>query len=269
MEAADPWILVLGFALLFIVLSDFLLATIAATNRAALSNLVARAVFVAVRPVIRWLPNGWSHNAMGPLVVVAVATFWIGSVSLSWLLIFSASPRAVVTGEAGIPADGAQTYAYVGSLLSTLGSSAGRSGGTAWDLLSMAAAVNGMVILTISVSFIISVKQTVAAGRSLCAMVRILDPADPDTRVEYVERLLDLAAGLRSSSISLYYSARREERRLPQNLVTMMRKARRNPPLFRLYARALDDMPWLELDAEASEDEILRRLERWASRYDV
>ena len=200
----------------------------------------------------------------------ATAGFWLAGAGLAWWLIFVADPSAVLVKEVEQPAGALQSLAFVGSLLSTLGASGARAGSAGWDVLATVAAVFGMIVLTLSVSFTLGTTQTVARGRSLCAQIDILDPADPAHRSSYVQQLTALAAHVKAAPLSLYYSARHPARRLPACLVRLMQAARSEPAAFRAYACALEDLPGLGGLHRAKEaDGFMDALETWAIRHSL
>lgn len=88
-----------------------------------------------------------------------MATVWIALHWLAWTLIFLSDPGSVVVYRTGEPAGALQTAAYVGAMLSTLGASRAESGSALWDAVSALVAVNGMVVLTLAVTFIVNITR--------------------------------------------------------------------------------------------------------------
>lgn len=166
----------LGFAVTAAVVFDFLKTTIGMAGLGPLTlRLSDRLWRVAQRvvPRIEGPERPRYTDAVGPVIVSLVALMWITLNCLGYTLMFAASDALV--DKAGEPAGVIERVAFAGVSLSTLGASIVDPGNGWWNALAMVAAVNGMIVLTLSVSFVMNVLQTTAAARALALRVGALD----------------------------------------------------------------------------------------------
>lgn len=206
----------IGVLLTAYVCTDFLFTTIGATPRRFLTRRIASLVFL----LFRYLPDGsFRHLAVGPVVMSAVASWWVVGIGFGWGLIFAGLPSAVVISESGAPAGLAGALSHSGHLLSTLGSGITEATGLPYALLGVACAVNGMVVLTLSVSFVLSTTQTVTQGRGLLLLRQTIGPEDAEWRSTVLPALATLVAQLSTAPLALFYSHPDPRLRLPRQLV--------------------------------------------------
>ncbi|MDN5568671.1 MAG: hypothetical protein L0G27_08010 [Paracoccus sp. (in: a-proteobacteria)] len=105
------------------------------------------------------------------------------------------SGLSLVQTQSGDPASLVQTVAFAGSALSTLGASTVKVTGGWWDILSMIAAVNGMIVLTLSVSFVLNIVQTTNSARIFATRYHALVAgAGSDKRQRVLQLAPDLSA---------------------------------------------------------------------------
>lgn len=98
------------------------------------------------------------RGMIGPAILSLLAASWVALHLTAYTLLYLLGPslEAARTGE---PAGVVQTLAYAGAALSTLGASIVQPTNGWWDALSMVAAVNGIIVLTLSVSFVLNIIQ--------------------------------------------------------------------------------------------------------------
>ena len=260
----------IGTAILVFVLLDFLYTAIGAAPVAPLSNKVARATWWAFSKA---MPEGKArHRLSGPVVMTAIALAWIVLVSLGWTLVFQITETSVLMSESERPAGFARDFAYVGHLLSTLGGGPFKTESPVWQVLSVLAGVNGMVILTLSVSFVLSTTTTVAQGRGLLTKAPMFDAESAEMNNVMLPALADLVANLNSMQFALYYSAEHPSRRLPAGLVELARRVAPFPEQMRRLRIALAPLPAFHapkgctLD-QLTDEEFIAQLDAWAERY--
>ncbi|MGR3465534.1 hypothetical protein [Limimaricola sp.] len=243
----QPLHLVAGVAILALVSVDFLLATIGAAPRVILSDRIARGVFALLRHATRHRPARVLARMSGVIVMCMVAGFWILGTALGWTHVFLSAPRqAVVLTQSAAQAGFWDAAAHAGHLLSTLGGAITRPGDTLWNAVEVLAGVNGMVVLTLAVSFILSTVQTVQQGRSFAALLHSL-PEGADVTPLF-DRLAEVVAGLNSAPFALYYSHGWPQRRLPEALVRMARETMaQGPEAERRFWDLIADLPQFDM----------------------
>ncbi|MFD2739994.1 hypothetical protein ACFSUD_10470 [Sulfitobacter aestuarii] len=267
MTLADAILGVMGVVLLVGIVADFLLTTIGASYHALLSHHVANytwRIFTAILP-----DRPGARVYIGPIVMTGVAAFWIFGTSLAWAMVFQFDDRAIVRMETGAPASWWMDLAYIGHLLSTLGGSLGKPGDIGWSLAAVLVAVNGMVILTLSVSFVLNTTQTVAEARAFLATSEALeDRFTPHHGI--AAQLANLVANLNAVPLALYYSSPNESRRVPGGLTALFEKTLKNgdAAAIRVLRRLLAGLP--RFDPKESEDDAgyLKDLRRWSKAYE-
>ena len=121
--------------------------------------------------------------------------------------------------------------------------------------------LNGMIMLTLAVSFLLSVRQTVQEGRSFAGLVST-GPGETD---RHIPRLTDVIAGLHSAPHALWYGHTRRDRRLPDALLRFAREAERagGPSAERTRALMSDLPHWGAVEG----DRFLDRMEAWTAKH--
>ncbi len=263
----------LGLALLVTVTLDFLFTTIGADTYTLLSLRIARAIFGFFRLCVRRARVGWFHRVSGPLTMTGLAAFWIFGVSVGWGLIFWSSENAVQAAEGWNGVGWWDVYAHVGHLLSTLGAGKTAAGDTLWYVVGVFVAVEGMVILTLSVSFILTSTQTVNAGRGFTILLNAVDARDPASFALLAPPLASLVSSLNASPFALFYSTLDPMRALPTRIVTFAETAAQGPDFGR-YRDLLADLPGFAGIGETGSRHLddaafLVRLRAWAAPFQL
>jgi hypothetical protein len=261
-------IFIFGVALLVVVTFDFLFTTIGAQERTIISLRVTRSIFRWLRRTAHAESNAWPHRISGPLVMSGLAGVWFAGTSLGWTLIFTAVPASVEPSRGQPPPGWWDVFAHVGHLLSTLGAATTVPASTVWYVTGAIVAINGMVILTLAVSFTLSTTQTVAKGRAFAALTQSINPADTATFVVLAPWLSELCSSLKSSPFALFYSTWEPTLRLPSALVQFAEDAARGDR-FDEYCRFLRMLPDFDPDEHAPEEEFLAEMRDWCAGYSL
>lgn len=263
------WILLAaGMSILASVVLDIAYTTVSANRSGPVTHKVATTLWCGFRLIARHSGQGIVLRFAGPFVMSGLAFCWIAVTSIGWLLIFRSDPDGLVL-KSGEPADWLQSYAFVGSALSTVGSSNVQAASALWDNMAMIAAVNGMIVLTLSVTFVLNVTQTVAAGRSFSALIGVRDPADAANDDLLMPALADICTRLNASPLALYYTPLHRQRSVPLSLKWLAERVSGDTQRSRKYYQLLRELPYMEIDAEADADQFLTAMEEWAARYSI
>ncbi len=183
-----------GALLVVFVFYDFLRTTI---SMAGLGPLTFRITYGLWRLACRWVPllerrfGAGMRNMIGPSILTAIALNWIILHLAGYVAMFAAG-RSLAKADTGAAATLLETVAFVGASISTLGASIVEPTNGWWDNLSMVAAVNGMVVLTLSVSFILTILQITTAARTFALRVHTLTELEPDDTARQLERIAPL-----------------------------------------------------------------------------
>lgn len=208
----------LGLGLIAYAFLDFLFTTIGANTFHFLSHRIARGMFRLHKHLPRWR---WTYSAVGPLTMSAVACWWITGLAGGWSLVFAAFDPGIVDIDTGSTVGFWGALAHSGHLLSTLGGSITEPAGVPMALVGSFAAVTGMVVLTLSVSFVLSTTQTVQAGRALLTLATAIPPGNEHFATTFLPQLANLVARLNAAPFALFYSHVDPDMRLPEGIARL------------------------------------------------
>lgn len=255
---------VLGTCLLTAVCFDFLLTTVAITDKQLPSRRVARVAWRLLKHVLPETSGG--RTLIGPLVMAAIGAFWITATAAAWLLIFQASETSVVLSSSQQPAGWLLDLGYVGEALSTLGGGKTEPGSAPWELVTVLVGVNGMIVLTLSVSFVLNTTQTVAAGRAFLAHAAAVEALDGEPNGD-LKPLADLVSQLNSVPHALYYSAPDPALRLPQGLERFAAWWAKREGNITGLREILKGLPNFQPSEAAGDEEFLASLRAWSQGF--
>jgi len=252
---------ILGICLLLIVTADVVMSTLGVGANGPLAPRVARGTFC----LICCLPKqNWVHRVCGPLVVVSIGAAWIILMCLSWTLILSGQAGSVVSQSSGAPAGVLEKAIYAGHLLSTLGGGTYESSGALWGVVATLIGVSGMVVLTLSVSFVYSTTQAVSTGRAILALSDVHPPGTAQFSQILLPQFATLVAQIKAIPYALYFSTVRAERRLPQKLAQLRAHQEMSAQDRRNLDILLRELPGLE---HVPQDQFDETFEKWAKGY--
>ena len=120
----------------------------------------------------------------GVAVVFSVLAVWITLVLLGWVLVFTASDGAVRAAHSGTPADLVARVYFVGYSVFTLGNGGFSPGAGTWQIATVLATATGLVLVTLSITYLVPVASAVAQSRQLASYISSLGP----TSAEIVRR---------------------------------------------------------------------------------
>ncbi|WP_226898624.1 hypothetical protein [Mangrovicoccus algicola] len=254
---------ILGGGILVIVMYDILMSALGTGSSGPLAPRIAAGVFRAIgclpdRPLI--------HRACGPLVMASIGACWIALLCLGWTVIFCTGETAIVASSDGQPAGPAGRLSFVGHLFSTLGGGLNEPGHAAWGLVAMLAGLSGMIVLTLSVSFVYSTTQAVAKGRAVLALAEIHGPGTAHFDTILLPQLAGLVAEIKAIPFSLYFSTARAHRRVARALSALYRHPGLGDGERERLRILLRELPGLETVAE---DAFGAALEQWARRHSL
>ncbi|MCO6364608.1 hypothetical protein [Paracoccus sp. 08] len=171
-----------GAALVLVAFYDFLRTTISLSGTGFLSRAIADGLWRlgSKSTLVLERTTGLSiRGLLGPVILLAVAGTWVLIHLCGYALILRGG-LSLVQAETGEPATWVQTVAFAGSTLSTLGASTVQVTGGWWDILSMVAAMNGMILLTLAVSFLLNILQTTTNARTFASRFHAVKASVPD-----------------------------------------------------------------------------------------
>jgi hypothetical protein len=169
-----------GAVLIGAILLDALWTTLAPYGAGPFAKRVARGW---------WGASLWVHRRVGahrllalagPALLVVVFLLWVLGLWAAWVLLFSAESGAVVTSSSQEPASLSGRVYYVGFVLFTLGTGDYVPVGGAWEVLSAVASLSGLFVVTLAITYVLSVVSAVTAKRQLAGRIHSLGDAPVD-----------------------------------------------------------------------------------------
>lgn len=129
--------------------------------------------------------NSWTRRAMlkfagrnhhmlsltGPVVLMTSVLFWAVTPWIGWVLLFSSDPRSLLDAHRTTPANLPDRIYLTGSLMATLGTGNFTPNGGVWEIASSLAGLDGLFMLTLAVTYMLSIIQAVVAKRSFGSQV--------------------------------------------------------------------------------------------------
>ncbi|NIC06643.1 potassium channel family protein [Billgrantia bachuensis] len=197
-----------GFVLVGLVIHDAVQTTLSASRSGPITRLLGRfAWFTAL-----WLYRRFSRHgllqAVGPWVTVGLLSVWMGLVWLGWWLVFNSHETAVFHPGSGTYANPLERLYFVGYTITTLGYGDFVAGTGRWQVFAVLAAANGFFLLTLAVTYILSVMSAVVQKRQLALSIHALG-STPAAIVQCLEgegdfsELAEQADSLKSTIISV------------------------------------------------------------------
>ena len=184
-----------GVALVLLVLLDFLLTTVSLRREGPLTELVSALtgrLIGGMRPSVR------AYG--GPITLSALAVTWIVGQWVGWTLVFF-SARGSLVGPDQAPVVGFwDSVGFAGGTLSTLGLGVVTPLSPWVHVFVVLASVCGMLVLTLSVTYVINVSQVATTSRSVAVQLRDIAAVveaipDEDARAsDLIDRAGDLRA---------------------------------------------------------------------------
>ena len=166
-EALRVFSALLGFAIIGVTLYDFFFTTLTVTGTGPVTSRLNCRIW---QLMLRWHQRKPSHRrlaAAGPLIAIITLLSWAFAIWLGWSLLFQASEYAILESNTDKPASLWARVYYAGFTLTTLGVGDYKPGTASWQLATILAAFNGLVLLTQAVTFIVPVVAAAAAKRRL------------------------------------------------------------------------------------------------------
>ena len=107
----------------------------------------------------------------GPLILVAGLAMWIGLLLAGWTFVFANSETALVDTRDGGPISWSERFYYIGYTVFTLGNGDFTPRDGVWQVATALATATGMVFVTLSVTYILSVLEAITQKRSFASNV--------------------------------------------------------------------------------------------------
>jgi hypothetical protein len=250
-----------GLALLAVALTDLVQTTMGAQRAGWLARHAAQLMWMAFR-LLRRLAGPPVHRYCGTFMMAFVIVLYLVLHWIAWTLIFTGGEGTL--DAAGEPTGLGETAVFVAAAMSTMGSSTIDPASPGWDLASALVAANGLVVLTLTMTFVVNITDAVAAGRAFAVLVSTRDVASETHFDDFEQRLAELTTAFNAFPLALYFSspvpARRAERAIAKFVAEGMNE--RNVARLRPILAALPGVT-----AEGDIAHIRQEVNDWAGVY--
>ena len=162
---------IVGIFILVTVLGDVVKTTLSAKGSGLISGTVANTLWSGALAYHRRRTSHELLSFMGTFILVAIIGVWTFLLWVGWSLFFSIDPGSTVWASDSRPTSTLETFYFVGYTLITLGSGEIRPQGPFWQLATLAATTTGFVVLTLSITFLLSILPAVAAKRQTASYI--------------------------------------------------------------------------------------------------
>lgn len=120
---------------------------------------------------------GGDHRKLsltGPIVLFAAVMVWALITWLGWFLVFSGTVDGLLHTHSKVPADWWDRFYYVGYTMVTIGNGDFTPHGSWWEVLTALAGLDGLFVMTLSVTYLLAIIEAVVQKRSFASQVYAL-----------------------------------------------------------------------------------------------
>ena len=164
----------LGLLLILLDLADIIQTTLSVRGGGFLSSRMTALLWTGCLRLHRRYPTHRVLAFAGPAILVLTLSFWTLLVWLGWTLVFLSDPGSVVAASGGEPGSVAAQFYFVGYTLITLGIGDYRPQGALWQLATVLAAAQGFFVVSLSISYLLSVLPAVVTKRQTALYIATL-----------------------------------------------------------------------------------------------
>jgi hypothetical protein len=107
----------------------------------------------------------------GPIVLVTSVLVWAIIPWMGWMLLFSGGPESLLRMHDHTPASVVDRIYFTGETMFTLGNGDFTPNGHVWEIATALASLNGLFMLTLAVTYLLSIIEAVVAKRSFASQV--------------------------------------------------------------------------------------------------
>lgn len=175
-----PWLLAVGVAVVLAALIDLLLTTVrVGDRRGPITAVIAHTVW---RAVMLGRASHQRRSLAGVAATVAVLAAWVVLPLVGFTCMFLSEVDAVIDSSSGTPTSALGRLAYATGGLAGAGASL-VAGSAGWQLVNNVAALVGLTVAALAVTFVLQVVTTVTQERAMAGGVAALGttPADAVT----------------------------------------------------------------------------------------
>lgn len=162
--------LVAGLLVITAAVTDFLWTTLWVEGGAGpLTSRMMSGVWGGLRRL--GVRRSWTRTLAGPVIVLIGLVMWISLLWVGWTLVFAGGENALIDTIDGGPVSWVERFYFVGYSLFTLGNGEFVPRDGVWQVATAFTTGSGMLLITLSISYILSVLDAVTQKRSFATSV--------------------------------------------------------------------------------------------------
>lgn len=162
---------VLGTMVVFFAILDFYTTTMTVSGTGPMSKWLARRVWLGFMAVHRRKPSHRFLAAAGPCIVLVLILSWFFLCWVGWFLIFCGSESSLINAKTTLSADLVDRIYYAGKTLTTVGYGDFRAPNELGQIVSVLCGLNGLFLVTLSITYSIPVVGSSVEKRRLSALI--------------------------------------------------------------------------------------------------
>ncbi|HEX2174917.1 MAG TPA: potassium channel family protein [Nocardioidaceae bacterium] len=167
--------IIAGVVLVVLVFADALATTmVVAAGAGPLTRRVAGLLWRAMLRLHRRDSRSLLLTVTGPMLLVTTVLLWVTGLWAGWVLVFVGATDVVVDARTGAPAGFWDVVYYTGFTSFTLGTGDYVAATPGWRVVSAIASFTGLFLVTLAITYLISVVSAVVARRALAVAITAL-----------------------------------------------------------------------------------------------
>lgn len=262
----DVAITLAGLVVLLLVTGDMIVTTVSGQGQGRLSAEVGESVY----SMLGWVGTRINFTRLkrmtGAIVLLSVGAFWLTGIWFGWTLIFFGAELVVIPEPEDIDRFFA-ALTYIGSVISTVGSSRLDAAGFAGRLLTGIAGLQGIIVLTLTVSYLLNLTQTVVKGRAFSLHIGKAKEFDDLDRSSAMGQFTQLCSQLSIFPLAIYFAPPRQAVSTADALAHFICLVREDSPGGHEREVLEEAVMLLPLLTERAGEKDMDDLERWRVRY--
>lgn len=174
-----------GVAVLSFTVLDFVWTALSMQGAGPLTGRLSRAVWQLLLRLPRMGNRSLWLMSAGPIILGVNLIGWVLLTWIGWTMIFLGAQDAVLDATLQQPAEFWDRVYFAGTAISTLGVGDFVAGTPLWRFLATISALNGLVLITSAITYIVSVLNAVIQKRTLAASISILSETPQDIVISH------------------------------------------------------------------------------------
>jgi len=169
-----PLLAILGALLVLAIAYDGARTTLSASASGPITRRLSAALWGTLLFVHRRSPRHRMLERAGTWITLALIVTWVLLAWLGWTLVFCATPGAVQNSSTMLAATFFDRVYFAGFTLTTLGVGDFAPKGAIWQILTVIAAGNGLLLFTMSITYAIPIISAATEKRQLALAINTL-----------------------------------------------------------------------------------------------